>query len=319
MAITKIENLINPQVMADMISAKVDKAIVVTPFSTIDSTLSGSAGSTITVPRYVYIGDAVDTAEGDAVTPVLLKATDVSYTIKKAMQAVELTDEAVLSGAGDPIGQTNTQLAASMASKVDSDAITALNGASKRYSGESKAINYAGIVDAIDLFEEELNTEKVMFINPAQVTTLRKDSDFISADKYNQEVVMKGEIGMIANTRIVASKRVQKFAEWYKFDDAGTAATAGNIADIQKSLPSAKVGDKVTKVSTAAYLNPIVKLETDERTEDEVAALTIFLKRDTNVETERDTLHRTTVISVDKLYCAALTNDAKVVIAAFKA
>lgn len=320
MAITKIENIINPQVMADMISAKVDKAIVVTPFATIDSTLSGSAGDTITVPRYVYIGDAVDTAEGDAVTPVLLKATDVSYKIKKAMQAVELTDEAVLSGAGDPIGQTNTQLAASMASKVDSDAITALNGASKRYSGESKAINYAGIVDAIDLFEEELNTEKVMFINPAQVTTLRKDSDFISADKYNQEVIMKGEIGMIANTRIVASKRVQKFAEWYKFDDSGSVTVAtGNIADIQKSLPSAKVGDKVTKVSTAAYLNPIVKLEGDERTEDEVAALTIFLKRDTNVETERDTLHRTTIISVDKLYCAALTNDAKVVIAAFKA
>ncbi len=320
MAITKIENLVNPQVMADMISAKVENAIVVTPFATIDTTLTATAGDTITVPRYTYIGDAVDVSEGAEVTPVLLKATDVSYKVKKAMQAVNLTDEAALSGAGDPIGQINTQLADSMAAKVDSDAITALNGASKRFVSDSKAINYAGIVDAIDLFAEELNTEKVMFVNPAQVTTLRKDSDFISADKYNQEVVMKGEIGMIANTRIVASRRIQKFAEWYKFDDAGTVTvSASNIADIQKSLPSAKNGDKVTKVTTAAYLCPIVKLEGDERTEDEVAALTIFLKRDTNVETERDTLKRTTAISVDKLYCAALTNDAKVVVAAFKA
>lgn len=319
MAITKIENLVNPQVMADMISAKVENAIVVTPFATIDTTLSGTAGSTISVPRYTYIGDAVDISEGAEVTPVLLKATEVSYKIKKAMQAVNLTDEAALSGAGDPIGQINTQLADSMAAKVDSDAITALNGASKRFVSDSKAINYAGIVDAIDLFAEELNTEKVMFVNPAQVTTLRKDSDFISADKYNQEVIMKGEIGMIANTRIVASRRIKKYAEWYKFDSAGTATTASNIAEVQKTLPSAKVGDKVTKVSTAAYLCPIVKLEGDERTEDEVAALTIFLKRDTNVETERDTLKRTTAISVDKLYCAALTNDAKVVVAAFKA
>lgn len=319
MATTKLENLINPQVMGDIIGAKIEKAIVVTPFATINTDLVGSAGDTVTVARYQYAGDAVDVSEGEEVSPVVLKATDVSYKIKKAMQAVTLTDEAVLSGAGDPIGKTNTYLADSMKGKVDGDAISALYGASRRYSGESKAINYVGIVDAIDLFQEEMNTEKVMFVNPTQVATLRKDSDFISADKYPHDVIMSAEVGMIANTRIIMSNRIQKFAEWYKFDSAGTAATAGNIADVQKSLPSAKIGDKVTKVSTAAYLNPIVKIETDERTEDEIAALTIFLKRDTNVETERHTLKRTTDISVDKLYCAALTNDAKVVVAAFKA
>ena len=320
MATTKLENLINPQVMGDIIGAKIEKAIVVTPFATINTDLVGSAGDTVTVARYQYAGDAVDVSEGEEVSPVVLKATDVSYKIKKAMQAVTLTDEAVLSGAGDPIGKTNTFLAESMKGKVDGDAISALYGASRRYSGESKAINYAGIVDAIDLFQEEMNTEKVMFVAPSQVATLRKDSDFISADKYPHDVIMTAEVGMIANTRIIMSNRVEKFAEWYKFDDAGTVTVAAaNIAEIQKSLPSAKVGDKVTKVSTAAYLNPIVKIETDERTEDEIAALTIFLKRDTNVETERHTLKRTTDISVDKLYCAALTNDAKVVIAAFKA
>ena len=36
MAMTKLENLINPEVMADMISAKIENAIVVTPFAKVE-------------------------------------------------------------------------------------------------------------------------------------------------------------------------------------------------------------------------------------------------------------------------------------------
>ena len=61
---TMIADLINPQVMADMISAKVEKKMVVAPFAKIDTTLEGRPGDTITVPQYAYIGDAKDIAEG---------------------------------------------------------------------------------------------------------------------------------------------------------------------------------------------------------------------------------------------------------------
>lgn len=49
---TKLADLINPQVMADMISAKIPKKIVVAPFAKIDTTLTGQPGDTITVPQY---------------------------------------------------------------------------------------------------------------------------------------------------------------------------------------------------------------------------------------------------------------------------
>ena len=62
--ITMLENLIDPEVMAPMISAKIEKAIVATPFAKIDTTLAGRPGDTITVPKYIYIGDAEDLAEG---------------------------------------------------------------------------------------------------------------------------------------------------------------------------------------------------------------------------------------------------------------
>ena len=46
MATTKIADLINPEVMADMISAKIEKKLVVTPFAKIDTTLVGQPGNT---------------------------------------------------------------------------------------------------------------------------------------------------------------------------------------------------------------------------------------------------------------------------------
>lgn len=282
MATTKISDLVNPMVMADSISAKIEKKITVSPFAKIDYTLMGVPGDTIYVPQYTYIGDASDTNEGDAVSTTKLVASTTPATVKKAMKAVELTDEAVLSGYGNPVGETNNQLALSIASKVDADAMEVLLTAQLEYDGSSENISYDGIVDAIDVFEEETNSEKVMFIHPKQMTQLRHDSNFISADKYPEAVVMTGEIGMIANTRIVASKRVT-------LDETGTF-----------------------------YVNPIVRIDTDPETEDEAPALTIYIKRDTNVETQRETLRRVTDISVDKLYTVALSNASKVVLAKFK-
>ncbi len=280
MATTTISDIINPQVMADMISAKIQSKIVVSPFAKVDDTLMGVPGDTITVPQYAYIGDAEFVGEGESATTSALSATSVTVTVKKAMKAVTLTDEVVLSGYGNPVGEANTQIAKAIASKVDSDAMDALLSATVVYDGSKKLIDYQGIVNAVDLFEEELNSEKVMFVHPKQMTQLRLNDLFISADKYTGETVLKGEVGMIAGVRIVMSKKV-------KTDEGGKY-----------------------------YINPIVKLsEADES--DDAPAITIYLKRDTNVETERNTLSRTTDISADKFYSVALSNESKVVLAHF--
>lgn len=284
---TMIADLINPEVMADMISAKVKNKIVVAPFAKVDTTLQGVPGDTITVPQYAYIGDAEDIAEGVAAETVKLTTTTTTATVKKAMKAVELTDEAVLSGYGNPVAETNNQIAKAIAAKVDNDAMDALQTAQLVFDGSAANIKYTGIVDAIDIFEEEVNTDKVIFVHPKQVTLLRKDADFISADKYTGNVMMTGEIGMIANCRVVPSKKV----------------------------PEVEVG---TTTKVKCYSCPIVKLQNDAETEEDAAALTIYLKRDTNVETDRVSLARKTDISADKFYTVALSNTSKVVLAQFK-
>ena len=278
MAMTRIQDLVNPKVMADMISAKIENKIVVAPFAKVDDTLVGVAGDTIVVPQYSYIGDASDVAEGDAVETTTLVTTTTEATIKKAMKAVELSDEAVLSGYGNPIGETNNQLAAAIAAKVDNDAMEALQTATTSFEADG-IISYDRIIDAIDKFGEETNCQKVIFVHPSQLTQLRHDEDFISCEKYTGNVVLSGEIGMIANTRVVPSKKVP--------------------------------------LVNGKYVCPLVKIESETETEDETPALTIYLKRDTNVEMERQTLRRVTDISVDKFYTVVLSNAGKVVLAKF--
>lgn len=314
--ITKLNDLINPQVMADIVSAKLESAVKVLPYAKLDTTLEGQAGDTITVPAFEYIGDAVDVGEGEAIPTRALKATGKNHKIKKTGIGGELTDEAVLSGFGNPVGELSNQMALSIASKCDRDSMDALLNAKTSYNANA-ILSYNTVVDAIDVFEEEDNTEKVIFVHPKQVTQLRKDPNFISKDKYSgSDVMVTGEIGMVGNAHVKPTKKCM-LVEYDKAESStsgATQVTADNIATYEgKVFGGVKVGDYVIATAKPYYVNPVVKL-TDTETDDESPAITIFVKRDTNIETERKSKFRTTEVTGDKLYVVALTNDAKVVL-----
>lgn len=148
-------------------------------------------------------------------------------------------------------------------------------------------VNYDGIVDAVTKFEdEEDGIEKVMFIHPKQEKALLTDADFISADKFEAGVAVNGSIGKIAGCWIKKSKKVKQ------------------------------------EETTNCWLNPIIKLEPDsaetECTEDELPALTIFLKKDTQVDHEWFPKKQKHDITASKYYGVAVTNASKLVVAKFK-
>lgn len=286
MATTMLTDIINPQVMGDMIEAKIPHMLKFTPFAKVDNSLVGVPGDTKTVPSWNFIGAAEDVAEGAEISTKKLTASSTTFTIKKAMQSVGITQESINSGLGDPVGQAETQLAKSIAVKVEADVLAAALTGTQTYDGSAAVIKYAGIVDAVGVLNEEEITDKVMFVNPAQITTLRKDADFLSADKYQSGVMISGEIGMVAGVRIVPSSQIVK-------SEAGT------------------------------YVCPLIKLEpasTDtEYAETELPAITIFMKKDTSVDHEWFPKKQTHDITASKYYGVALTNAAKVVVATFKA
>lgn len=59
MAVTKMANMIDPEVMGAMINAKVEALCKMTPYAHVDTTLVGVPGDTKTVPSWNYIGDQV--------------------------------------------------------------------------------------------------------------------------------------------------------------------------------------------------------------------------------------------------------------------
>lgn len=329
MALTKMANMINPEVMGDMINAKIGALLKLTPYAKVDTTLNGVPGDTITVPSWKYIGDAEDVAEGVEITPSEMKSSKTSFKIKKAMKCVSITQEAVNSGYGNPIGQANTQLAKSIAGKVDNDVLEAAYTASMTSGDGTATISYGGIVDANCKFEdEEDGIDKVMFIHPAQEGTLLKDANFISADKYQAGVAVNGSIGKIAGAWVKKSNKVRLITyEKESGTTTGTQLTTDELvaeyqAKVDPRVELAK-NDYVKKLTKGYYLCPVIKLEPDsaetEMTEEEAPALTIFLKKDTQTDAEWLPKKQQHDITSAKYYGVALTNDAKVVLAKFKA
>lgn len=286
MAVTMMSNMINPEVMGDMINAKIEALAKLTPYAKVDTTLVGVPGDTKTVPSWNYIGDAEDVAEGAEVGLSTLTASSTTFTIKKAMKAVGITQEAINSGLGNPVGQSEHQLAKAIVGKVDNDVLDAALTATTVSGDGASVIGYAGIVDAVTKFEdEEDGIEKVMFISPKQEADLLKDSDFLSADKFAAGVAVNGAIGKIAGCWIKKSNKI--------------------------------------KAVGGVFTNPIIKMEPDsaetEYTEDELPAITIFLKKDITVDHEWFPKKQQHDITAAKYYGVALTNAAKVVLAKFKA
>lgn len=50
--LTTLKNLVDPEVLAPMISAQLPKAIKFSGIAPVDTTLQGQPGSTITVPKF---------------------------------------------------------------------------------------------------------------------------------------------------------------------------------------------------------------------------------------------------------------------------
>lgn len=262
MAITKLQNMVDPQVLADMISAELENAIRFSPLARVDRTLIGRPGSTITVPKFKYIGDADDVAEGEAIDLALLETATEDFTIKKAGKGVEITDEAVLSGLGDPIGEAARQLTMSIANKVDNDVLAALDTTSLVYS-EGTAWDLDTISNAIDIFNDEDDEPMVLIMNPKDAAQLRKAvaGNWERASDLGDDIIVRGTYGAVLGAQVVRSRKVPE----------GTA-----------------------------YL---VK----------EGALAIYMKRNVEIENDRDIVRKTTVITADQHYGAHLYDESKAI------
>lgn len=260
---TLLANLIDPEVIGRRLEAKLTKAMKFAPLAQVDTTLVGRPGDTLSFPAWTYIGKATVTAEGQPITINQLTASTTPVTVKKVGNGVELTDEAVLSGYGDPVGEATNQLAVSVADALDDELVAVLNG----NTSNTHTVAATGTVDADDIadalvnFGEDIDGEKVVLVNPADYKVLRKSQSWLPASEIAAEILVKGAVGEVAGCQVIVTERLA----------AGTAH--------------------------------IVK----------PGAVAIILKRDTMIESDRDIINKSTVMTVDKHFAAYLKDASKAI------
>lgn len=273
MAQTLLANIVNPQVMSDMIDKKLTDLIKFAPLADIDTTLEGIPGNTITVPAWNYVGDAAVVNENASVTASLLSATTANATIKKVAKAVCLTDEAVLSGFGDPVGEAADQIALAIAAAVDNECLSilhAITGAMALSTANSTTMPSAGdILSGLELFGEDVDDSVIAVVSPAVYKEMRAvtaASSWIPASEIAAGIAVRGVVGQYEGCQVVVSNKLKS-----------SGAGAGDIFLVKPG------------------------------------ALRIFLKRDTFIEDYRETLYFRTNIVGSKHFVAYLYNASKAV------
>lgn len=271
---TKLATMVNPEVMADMVSAKLPKLIKFTPLAYVETALQGQPGNTLTVPAWEYAGDATEVGEGQAISPDQLTTKKTTMTIKKAAKGYEITDEALLSGLGDPLGQATYQLGLAIANKIDDDLVAVAKTATQHITETPTTL--AAIDKALEIFEDEEDAQYVAIINPKDAIKLKTDvaKEWTKGSELGADMVVSGTFGEVAGVQIVRSKKV----------DEGKGF--------------------IVKVSPS-------QTQTDDS--NKYGAFVIMLKRDVAIETDRDILKKTTVITGDEHYGVYLYDPTRVV------
>lgn len=261
---TKLANLFNPQVVADLLEKQLIPAIRFAPLCKMDTTLQGKAGDTLTIPTYAYIGDATDVGEGEDIPIAQLSASTVNVKVKKAGRGVQVSDEAALSGFGDPAGEAVDQLKLSIASKVDADILAVLNaiGPTMTETAAGAVIGAEDVSKALIKFGENIEGTKVLVCAPAAYANFRDAKTWIPASEIAANVVIAGAVGEVYGCQVVVS-------------------------------------DRLTTSGDAYIVKP--------------GALGLLLKRDTLVETDRDIINKSTVITADKHYVPYLYDESKAI------
>lgn len=170
---TKAADLINPEVLADVVAGKLPNAIRFAPYAKVDDTLVGQAGDTITRPQYGYVGPAEDLVEGQPMDPTKLSMTTTSVTVKEAGKAIEVTQKAVITNVSGTLEEASNQLTKAIADKIDIDYLATMATATLKKLSTAPTTATA-IIDSIDLFGDEDEENYILFINPKDLSALRK-------------------------------------------------------------------------------------------------------------------------------------------------
>lgn len=274
MADTFMKNLINPEVIGAYLDLKLRDNIRFAPLAMVETDLQGTPGNTITVPMWGAVADAEDVAEGVESGVDNLQAYSYQATVKKIVKNIGITDEAVLSGHGNPVGEIGDQLLKAITQKIDNDCLELFKPDAK-----ITAVSPEGGANVHEM------TMKTKTVNNLTVEALgQAQAEFFGEDLGEAQVL------------IVAPKEYEKLRRDPAFEVSKDQSSAINISGVVGSIYNASViiSNKLADKNMAIIVKP--------------GAFGIEYKRGTSVETDRDVRSKKTLYSADTHYIAYLRN-----------
>ena len=202
-------NLVIPEVIADLVETKLGDNVTLLPLAEQDNTLEGQPGDTLKFPAFEYIGAASVVDENGQVVVGNLAAGTKTATVHKYAKAISITDEARLSGFGNPMDEAAKQLARAIDQGVDDELFSVLNGVNINRKWVSTTLSADNVADALVLFGEDLTGPKILLTDAAGFAQLRQDSDYIKASDMGQRMINGDVVGEIWGCQILITNKVK--------------------------------------------------------------------------------------------------------------
>ena len=276
MANTINQNVIVPEVYAQLVRDKIKGKCKVAQFLVNVGDLHGKVGETIHFGKWGYIGDAKDWSINTPMDVTQMKQTETSATIKAiqapAVKVADYDNEVEL---GNAIEEASEQQAIAVGRKYDTDAIAcALTSPLKYKLGAKNTVTQDEMIAMLGLYGDDRDSADfdAIVISSLFAPSFYKMDMFTSRErtmtKDGNGIAVNGVIGEFLGIPVVLSDRL--------YDSTNTE---GFILVMKKN------------------------------------AISIIPKENPFAETSRDASLRQTIIYLSQFYAMALTDDTAIVVA----
>lgn len=215
-------------IIEDKVADLLDTKLSVSPFYTLDTSLTESEGMVKKIHTYTATGDVADVEKGAGNTTsddVEVSFTEKEYTVKFTQGRFPYFDEEAITDAM-LVDVGLQKMSANMVNDLTSKFYAELGKATKTSTYDASGITFANVVDAIALFGEN-EDGLFMLINPSQKAQLRKNlKDEL---KYVEGFVRTGYIGSICNVPIYTSREVAADTAFIATKEAVTVFTKKEV------------------------------------------------------------------------------------------
>lgn len=216
MANTINKQIIVPEVYAQLVRERIAGKCKVAQFLVNIGDLHGKVGETLTMPKWAYIGDAVDWDINTPMDKTQMKQTSTTATIK-AIQApaVEVADYDNEVELGNAIEEGASQQALGVARKYDTDAIAcALQSPLKYKLATKNAVTQEELIAILGLYGDDRDSADfdAIVVHSAFAPSFYQMDMFVKRDLTmttdGNGIAVNGCIGYFLNIPVVLSDRL---------------------------------------------------------------------------------------------------------------